>query len=79
MFYFPLFSGRFPEWVPFWGGQNFQFFRPVFNVADAAITTGVFSLLLFHRNFFSGHPEKKENKEQSVAQSEPLPTGRTES
>ncbi|RMG83331.1 MAG: lipoprotein signal peptidase [Bacteroidetes bacterium] len=54
MFYFPILEGTFPEWVPFWGGDYFTFFRPVFNVADAAITIGVISLLLFHRSFFKG-------------------------
>jgi signal peptidase II len=56
MFYFPLVEDKMvPSWVPFWGGQPFTFFRPVFNIADSAITTGVFSLILFHRQFFSGH------------------------
>jgi len=41
MFYFPLFEGNFPEWFPWIGGQHFLFFRPVFNIADSAITTGV--------------------------------------
>jgi signal peptidase II len=36
MFYFPLWQGRFPDWFPFWGGEPFEFFRPVFNIADAA-------------------------------------------
>ena len=53
MFYFPLFSTVWPEWVPFVGGQTFEFFRPVFNVADSAITVGVASILIFHRRFFS--------------------------
>lgn len=52
MLYFPLYEGFLPQWVPFWGGDYFIFFRPVFNLADAAITTGVISILLFHRNFF---------------------------
>jgi signal peptidase II len=52
MFYFPMINGTWPEWVPFFGGDAFIFFRPVFNIADAAITTGVFMLLLFHRSFF---------------------------
>ncbi len=52
MLYFPLLDGYFPDWVPFWGGEHFIFFRPVFNVADAAITCGVISVLLFHRSFF---------------------------
>lgn len=52
MFYFPLIDTKWPDWVPVIGGQPFQFFRPVFNVADAAISTGVISLLLFFRSFF---------------------------
>lgn len=55
MFYFPLVEDQMvPSWVPIWGGKPFTFFRPVFNVADSAITTGVFTLILFHRQFFSG-------------------------
>jgi len=51
MFYFPLISGEFPEWFPFWGGEDFQFFRPIFNVADASISTGVIIILLFQKRF----------------------------
>lgn len=57
MFYFPMFSGHFPDWFPFWSNKPFLFFRPVFNVADVAITTGVISIILFHRGFFSA-PEQ---------------------
>lgn len=53
MFYFPMFEGFFPNWLPIWGGEHFLFFRPVFNIADAAITVGVLTLLLFYRSFFS--------------------------
>ncbi len=49
MFYFPLWQGRLPEWLPLWGGQYFEFFRPVFNVADAAITIGVVMFILVQR------------------------------
>lgn len=52
MFYFPILVGHYPSWVPYFGGQDFEFFRPVFNVADSAITTGVLSLLVFQRKFF---------------------------
>tara|TARA_B100001109_G_scaffold251839_1_gene246898 strand:- start:10351 stop:10968 length:618 start_codon:yes stop_codon:yes gene_type:complete len=52
MLYFPLYEGFLPDWVPIWGGEYFIFFRPVFNIADSAITCGVASILLFHRNFF---------------------------
>ena len=52
MLYFPLFSGTFPDWVPFVGGQEFLFFRFIFNVADSAITVGVILLLLFYRKHY---------------------------
>lgn len=52
MLYFPLYEGFLPDWIPFWGGEYFIFFRPVFNIADSAITCGVVSILLFHRKFF---------------------------
>ena len=53
MLYFPMISGYFPEWLPFWGGEHFLFFKPVFNIADASITIGVLNILLFQRSFFS--------------------------
>lgn len=49
MFYFPLIHGTFPNWLPFWGGENFIFFSPVFNFADACITVGVALFLIFYR------------------------------
>ncbi|MBL6663300.1 MAG: lipoprotein signal peptidase [Flavobacteriales bacterium] len=52
MFYFPLINGHFPNWFPFVGGNHFIFFRPIFNIADAAISTGVINILIFHRSFF---------------------------
>jgi signal peptidase II len=52
MFFFPIIKGFIPEWVPFKGGDYFIFFRPVFNIADAAISVGVINFLLFHRKFF---------------------------
>jgi signal peptidase II len=53
MFYFPLINGRFPEWLPLWGGEDFQFFRPIFNFADASISVGVFIIILFQKKFAS--------------------------
>ena len=41
MFYFPLWEGILPSWLPFWGGEHFLFFRPIFNFADACVTIGV--------------------------------------
>ena len=62
MLYFPMFRGTFPESFPIWGGEQFLFFRPVFNIADSAITVGVLSLLLFNRSFFSGKVNEEENE-----------------
>jgi signal peptidase II len=53
MLYFPLIQTRLPDWLPFWGGHSFIFFRPIFNLADSAICVSVFLLLLFHRKSLS--------------------------
>ncbi len=52
MFYFPIIDGHFPAWFPIWGSEEFIFFRPVFNLADSAITVGVFLILIFQKKFF---------------------------
>jgi signal peptidase II len=52
MLYFPLVEGMLPKWIPFWGGEYFSFFDPVFNIADTAISTGVTLLLLFNKKAF---------------------------
>lgn len=53
MLYFPVIDTILPEWVPFRGGEPFIFFRPVFNIADASITTGVLLLIIFQKKFFA--------------------------
>ena len=76
MLYFPLFDGHFPDWLPFWGGDYFMFFKPVFNIADTAITSGVLSIILFHRKFFNaeepvqpeGETSRVEENSKSVAE-----------
>jgi signal peptidase II len=52
MLYFPMIDGTFPSWFPFVGGDDFEFFSPIFNIADAAISTGVITLLIFQKRFF---------------------------
>ena len=48
MFYFALFSFDWPSWVPFCGGERFEFFNAIFNIADSAITVGIVMLLIFY-------------------------------
>lgn len=60
MFYFPLIVTTWPEWVPYWGGDEFIFFSPVFNYADANISVGVVLLLLFYRKEISQISLKRE-------------------
>jgi signal peptidase II len=52
MFYFPIINTHWPSWSPFRPGESFVFFRPVFNIADSAITCGVISIILFQKKMF---------------------------
>ena len=52
LFYFPILRGYYPDWFPWIGGNPFEFFRPVFNIADSAITIGVMTILIFQKKFF---------------------------
>ncbi|HOB82855.1 MAG TPA: lipoprotein signal peptidase [Bacteroidales bacterium] len=52
MLYFPVINSTWPDWSPFRPGQSLIFFRPVFNIADSAITCGVFAILLFQKKMF---------------------------
>ncbi len=56
MLYFPIIQSHYPTWVPIIGGKEFEFFSPVFNIADASISTGVIAILLFQKRFFKNHP-----------------------
>lgn len=67
MFYFPLYRGILPEWIPFFGGKFFEFFQFIFNVADACITVGVAIILLFQKQFF------KEEATQDIQATSPNP------
>lgn len=52
MFYFPLLKGTYPSWFPLWANEPFEFFRPVFNLADSAICVGVIMILLYQKRYF---------------------------
>ncbi len=59
MLHISVWHGYLPEWLPFWGGTYVELFKPVFNLADVSISTGVLSILLFQRSFFlAGEDEK---------------------
>ncbi len=75
MLYFPLFSGTWPDWVPLVGGQEFLFFRFIFNIADSTITVGVILILLFYRktlsySLLSKTEREKLDKEKQEKESE---------
>ncbi len=69
MFYFPIITNtRFPSWFPLWNGEEFEFFRPVFNVADASISIGVIAILLFQNRFFrKPHEQKNLSSESNIS------------
>lgn len=76
MLYFPMINGRYPEWIPFLGGDRYQFFSPVFNVADSSIFIGVVIILIFQKRFFPPKKNSQENEVQpleSMAPGEPIP------
>ncbi|MBP1616274.1 MAG: Lipoprotein signal peptidase [Bacteroidetes bacterium] len=58
MLYFPLIEGSYPDWFPFVGGNKFIFFSPIFNIADSAISVGIFILLIFYRKTLSESLQK---------------------
>jgi len=71
MFYFPIIDGRFPDWFPVWGGEDFQFFRPIFNFADASISAGVIIIILFQKHF--AKKEEQQAAERRVTEPENNP------
>lgn len=68
MLYFPIKWVSMPEWMPFVGGEEFLFFSPIFNIADASISLGVIFILLFQRNFFHSElgPKTPDGEELAV-------------
>lgn len=61
MFHFPLIEGTWPEWMPWVGGSDFEFFRPVFNLADSAVSVGMIVFILFYSKYLSMPKEEKDN------------------
>jgi signal peptidase II len=68
MLYFPIISNaHYPAWFPFWNGEEFEFFRPVFNIADASISIGVIAILIFQNRFFKTHEAKNHSTVETNA------------
>jgi signal peptidase II len=68
MFYFPIISGQFPTWLPLWGGDEFTFFRPVFNLADAAISVGVILILIGQKKYFKEETTETSNINNEIVE-----------
>ncbi len=65
MLYFPMVRSTFPEWLPFLGGKDFEFFSPIFNIADASISVGVLTLLAFQKRFLHKNEDVETIPEKS--------------
>jgi signal peptidase II len=73
MLYFPIFEFVWPDWVPYLGGKYFEFFSPVFNIADSSIFLGVVTILIMQKKFFKEVPtSKKENTETTSENADSL-------
>ncbi len=70
MLYFPMIDTHWPDWVPKLGGRRFQFFKPVFNIADSAISVGIITLLLFQRQFFKADEKSTQGSEHKIEEEE---------
>jgi signal peptidase II len=68
MLYFPIIHSTYPDWIPFIGGKEFEFFSPIFNIADASISVGVIVLLLFQKRFFKREDEQEVQTAPSKAE-----------
>jgi signal peptidase II len=70
MLYFPIIHGRWPGWIPGIGGREFEFFEPVFNIADASISVGVLTLVFFQKKLLhKKHPLAPQKEEPVVTPS----------
>lgn len=66
MWYFPIIRTTLPQWVPIWGGDDFEFFSPVFNTADVWVSAGVISILVFQKRFFKKKPVETKTSDKEI-------------
>jgi signal peptidase II len=71
MFYFPIYQGQFPDWLPIWGGEPFEFFNAIFNLADMAISFGVGIIIVFQKVFFKNDEKPVSHSVNSSEVSQP--------
>lgn len=71
MLYFPIIDTTWPDWIPYFGGSDFRFFEPVFNIADMAISTGVGILIVFNKSAFGDKEEVSSVASQDYPSAEP--------
>ena len=65
MLQFPLAEWDWPSWMPWIGGKHYLFFQPVFNVADACLTTSIIAIIIFyHKHLLSDKDKKDKDKEE---------------
>ncbi len=72
MFYFPIYQGRFPDWLPIWGGEYFEFFSAIFNIADMAISIGVGIILISQKRFFRNKIHNSTIKPENTSNQTPV-------
>lgn len=68
MLYFPMVKAHYPSWFPFIGGDEFEFFSPIFNIADASISVGVITLFVFQKRFLKKHTKETRPAAETSAQ-----------
>jgi len=66
MLYFPMINGTYPQWFPLIGGNEFTFFSPIFNIADASITCGVIIILIFQKRFFKSQNQVTKSTNSTI-------------
>jgi signal peptidase II len=73
MLYFPIFHFVWPDWIPGVGGEYFEFFSPVFNIADSSIFIGVVIILFMQKRFFKETEQPVTHSEEIQSIADPLP------